>query len=82
MVLGMVLNIEMVLTVYLTKNGLDSFSLSNPGLWLIPITILDSLGSIKGIILLVCGSDMVKLLRSLAFLKLCLVFGISFVQLH
>jgi hypothetical protein len=82
MVLGKVLTMEMVVMVYFPKNGLDSFSPSNPGLWLIPITILDSLGSMKGIILLVCGSDMVKLLRSLAFLKLCLVFGISFVQLH
>jgi hypothetical protein len=73
---------EMVLLVCFTKNGLDSFSLPNHGLWLIFITILVPLGSMKGIFLLVFDFGIVKLLRSLAFLKLCLVFGISVVQLY
>ncbi|MCY5088437.1 hypothetical protein OV015_25865, partial [Salmonella enterica subsp. enterica serovar 1,4,[5],12:i:-] len=60
---------EMIVMVYFPKNGLDSFSLSNHGLWLIPLTILVPLGSMKGIILLVCGSGMVNFFRSLAFLS-------------
>ena len=53
MILGKVLTIELVLTVYFTKNGLDSFSPSNHGLLLIPISILGYLGSMKGILLIV-----------------------------
>jgi hypothetical protein len=47
MVLGKVLTMEMVLMVYFSKIGLDSLSLSNHGLWLVPKTILGSLGSMK-----------------------------------
>jgi hypothetical protein len=69
MVLSKVLTMEMVLMVYYSMNGLDSISLSNHGLWLIPLTILVPLGSMKGIFQIDFSLGMVKLLRSLAFLS-------------
>ena len=55
--------------VYFPKNGLDSFSPSNHGLWLIPLTILGYLGSMKGIIQIDFSFGMVNLFQSLAFLS-------------
>ena len=69
MVLNKVLNMKMIMVVYSSRNGLDSFSPSNHGLRMILIPILDSLGSMKGIILLVFGIGILNLLWSLAFLN-------------
>jgi hypothetical protein len=67
MVLGKVLTMEMVVMVYFPKNGLDSFSPSNHGLWLIPLTILFLFGSMKEIFQLDLSFGIVNLLWSLAF---------------
>jgi hypothetical protein len=68
MILGKVLTMELIMVVYFSKNGLDSFNPSNHGLRLILIPILDSLGSMKGIILLVFDIGMFNLLHSLTIL--------------
>jgi hypothetical protein len=60
---------EMVLMVYYTMNGLESISLSNQGLWLIPLTILVPLGSMKGIFQLVFSFGIVNLLWSFTSLS-------------